>query len=79
MTKNQAYQIFQVSTQAGLARELGVTRALVCQWPNEVPQKWEQRILGRALSEGRPIPPELFAVPQVGADKTAIHRKTPHG
>ena len=67
MTKSQAIAVFG-GTGAELARALGVSRSYVSQWPEELPARVVDRILGAAFRLGKEIPQELVA--PLSADAT---------
>jgi len=52
MTKNQAKYIFHGTKH--LAEALGITRQAISQWPDELPQKTEDLIIGAAVRLGLP-------------------------
>jgi len=47
MTKADAIRLFE--TQAGLARALGITRAAIAQWPDELTQRQADEVTGAAV------------------------------
>jgi hypothetical protein len=53
MRKKTALDIFGGSE--ALAAELGITRQAVRQWPDELPDKHRDRLLGLALRKGKLI------------------------
>lgn len=50
MKKSDAIEIFK--TQAELARALGITRAAIHQWPDELTQRQSDEVTGAALRLG---------------------------
>jgi hypothetical protein len=52
MLKTQAIELFG-DTQVALARALGLTRAAVHHWPDELDQAQEDRVVGAAVRLGR--------------------------
>lgn len=59
MKKSEACYFFG-GTQANLARALGITAQAVGQWPDELTQAQEDRVMGAILRLGKL--PQLFAV-----------------
>ena len=53
MRKKTALEIF--GGPESLATELGITRQAVRQWPDELPDKLRDRLLGFALRKGKLI------------------------
>lgn len=51
MTKKEAIAMF--GTVIGLARALGITRAAIYQWPEELTQRQADEITGAALRLGK--------------------------
>ena len=52
MTKTTAICIFG-RTQSDLARAIGVTRARIAQWPEELTRAQEDRVIGAAVRLGK--------------------------
>lgn len=51
MNKQEAIHVF--GTAAALARALGINRANITQWPNELPLYQSDRVVGAAIRTGR--------------------------
>ena len=56
MTKAEAIALFG-GRQIDVADALGVTPSRISQWPDELDQATEDRVIGAALRLGKPIPP----------------------
>lgn len=53
MTKNEAIELCGADNATDLARLMGITRQAIGQWPNELPQRYADRIVGLAVRLGR--------------------------
>lgn len=51
MTKTQLIDLF--GTQSEVARLIGITRASVCQWPEQIPVRLANEIVGASLKAKR--------------------------
>ena len=56
MTKQDAIQLLGGS-QKTMAQALGITASAVSQWPNELDQEREDRVIGAAVRIGKMAPP----------------------
>lgn len=64
MTKQEAVALFGDSYR-GLADALGITRAAISMWPDDLTDAHRDRVIGAAIRLGRQIPVEfLRPVPQ---------------
>lgn len=54
MTKSQARDVF--GSFANLARAVGVSRAYVSRWPEDLPENIADRIRGAMVRLGKPVP-----------------------
>lgn len=55
MTKQEACEIFGGS-QSAVARALGLKRAAISRWPDELTTEQTDRVIGAAIRMGKPIP-----------------------
>ncbi|MBU9579588.1 Cro/Cl family transcriptional regulator [Ralstonia mannitolilytica] len=67
MTKKEAIGIF--GSGAALGRALGVSRAAIWQWPDELDQKQTDTVVGAAIRLGKALPPGF--VPAASAEHAA--------
>lgn len=54
MTKKEAVEIF--GSGAALGRALGISRAAIWQWPDQLDQKQTDMVVGAAIRLGKPLP-----------------------
>lgn len=60
MKKSEAIKLFG-HTQEALALSLGITKSAVSQWPDDLPQHIEDRVVGAAVRLGKLPPPVVNA------------------
>lgn len=58
ITKHEMVRIFL--NQAKAASACGVTRGAVTQWPEDLPQRISDQVIGAAIRTGTPIPEDIF-------------------
>ena len=64
MTKTEAMELLDVTSQSELANALGITRSAVYQWPDELPHYAEGRVwteVNRRLMDGPKERPVILA------------------
>lgn len=54
MTKQEAIDIF--GSRGEIAKALNLTRAAISMWPNELPTRQRDQIVGAAIRQGKNVP-----------------------
>lgn len=68
MTKDQAKEVFGVSTLTALAAHLGVTKGCVSQWPDdELTDLQAGRVIAAAIRQGKNVPKAWLKAPRTAA------------
>ncbi|MBT8046517.1 MAG: Cro/Cl family transcriptional regulator [Pontiella sp.] len=58
ISKHDATRIFL--TQSQIANSCGITRGAVAQWPEILPQRLGDMVIGAAIRTGTPIPEDIL-------------------
>jgi transcriptional regulator with XRE-family HTH domain len=72
MTKTEAISIFG-TRQQDLADAVGVTRSAVAQWPESLPQRQIDIVVGAAVRLGKPIPSTCKGIASLGVSPIQEH------
>lgn len=67
MTKKEAMEVF--GSGAALGRALGISRAAIWQWPDQLDQKQTDMVVGAAIRLGKQLP--AGAIPESPASPVA--------
>lgn len=62
MNKARAIELLGGSVTTA-AEAIGCTSSAISQWPDELPDRLEDRVLAALVRTGRPIPPDLVCEP----------------
>ena len=62
MTKEEAKNIFG-KRYIHLAKAMGYAPSTVCEWPAELSEQRTNEVIGCAMRNGLPIPPDLLNIP----------------